>query len=240
MKNKLSIIGMVLFSLLAGLGSALLSLSNSPDLGMAIVKFTLVSMSASYIAQYITGVSLYSNESLLYCNALIGVKRKCNNLTMGGIKRLYIVLCEDLTADFLGFNLALTDGEFAGAIPLVVGKKFVEVEAWYDTTKIDGEMKSGSGFTQGIEFKILGYDKDIVKFQTLLYDTPINLIAQGNDDRLYYIGTKYSPIILDAMLVVPEKGTARKEVTFKGKQDGLQNPPMPLASTVTFDVTVLV
>lgn len=239
MKNKILIIGMVLFSLLAGLGSALLSLSNSPDLGVAMFKFTLVSMSASYIAQYVTGVNLYTSENLTFCQTLVGVKRKCNNVTMGGVKRLYLVLCEDILNEFLSFNLALTAGEYSGAIPLVAGKKFIEIEAWYDSSKIDGEMKSGSGFTQGMEFKVLGYDKDIVKLKASLYETPVNVIAQGNDDRLYYLGQKYVPLMFDAVLVIPEKGTSRKEVTFKAKQDGFQVPVMPLAATVTFEVTAL-
>ena len=241
MKNRtFAIIGMVLFSLLAGAGAFVLSLSNSPEVGMAAVKFGIVSMSVSYLAQYATGVSLYSQDNTLFCTALIGSKRKCNQITTGGIKRLYLALCEDIQTDFLTFNLALTAGEFSGAIPLVPTKKFVEVEAWYDTSKVDGEMKAGGGFTQGLEFKILGYDKDIVKFQTLLYETPVNAIVQGNDDRLYYLGSKYIPLIFDCTMVIPEKGTARKEVTFKAKNDGFNHPVMPLSSTTTFEVTPLV
>ncbi len=239
MKNKLLIIGIVLFSILAGLGSALLSLSNNPDVGSASLKFLVVCMGTSYLLQYATSLNLFS-DSIAYCTVMIGLKRKCNTITMGGIKRLYIVLTEDLLNDFLTFNLAMTTGEFTGAIPLVVGKKFIEVEAWYDTSKIDGEMKAGSGFTQGIEFKVLGYDKDIVKLQTLLYETPVNVIAQGNDGALYYLGQKYVPLMFDAKLVIPEKGTARKEVTFMAKQDGFTTPVFPLSSAVTFAVEPLV
>jgi hypothetical protein len=101
-------------------------------------------------------------------------------------------------------------------------------------------MKSGAGFTQGIEFKVLGYDKEIVKLQTLLYETPVNVIAQGNDGSLYYLGQKYVPLMFDAKLVIPEKGTARKEVTFTAKQDGFTTPVFPLASAVTFEATPLV
>ena len=240
MKNKILILGIVLLSILAGLASATLSLGNNPEIGLASVKFLIVSMGTSYVLQYFTGADLYSNENFLYCTTLVGIKRKCNVVTMGGIKRLYIVLTEDLLSDFLTFNLAMTVGEFTGAIPLVVGKKFIEIEAWYDTSKIDGEMKSGAGFTQGIEFKVLGYDKDIVRLQTLLYETPVNVIAQANDGILYYLGQKYVPLMFDAKLVIPEKGTARKEVTFMAKQDGFNTPVFPLNSAVTFDVTPLV
>jgi hypothetical protein len=241
MKNRaLIILGMIAFSILAGLGAGMLSLQNSPDFGLATVKFGIVTMAVSYLAQWATGISIYMPSSFLGCMPLVGVKRKCNTITTGGIKRLYLVLCEDLANDFLSFNLALTAGEYAAAIPLKDTKKFIEVEAWYDSSKIDGEMKAGGGFTQGLEFKILGYDKDIVKFQALLYETPVNAIAQGNDNKLYYVGAKYTPLMFDAVMMVPEKGTARKEVTFKAKNDGFNHPVMPLAETATFEVEALV
>lgn len=239
MKNNiLKIIGIVLLSVLAAFGAGQLSLQSNPDVPLAIVKGFVVFSSTSYLLSYAFKLNL--DATMLMCTTLIGVKRKCNNVTMGGIKRLYLVLCEDLQNDFLSFSLAMSAGEFSGAIPLVAGKKFIEVEAWYDSTKADGEMKSGTGFTQGLEFKILGYDKDIVKFQALLYETPVNAIIQGNDDRLYYVGSKYIPLMFDTTLVIPEKGTARKEVTFKAKNEGFQHPIMPLGAATTFEVTALI
>ena len=178
--------------------------------------------------------------AVLSCDLTNGLKRKCQNPSMGGVKRLYIFLCEDLTTEFFTYADAMTLGEYAGAIPQVAGKLGVECEAWYDSTKIEGEMKSGGGFTQGIEFKVLGYDKDIVKFMSQLYETPVNIIAQGNDNRLYYIGQKYVPMMFEAKYIIPEKGTARKEVTFMCKQDGFTTPMIPLAASVTFNVAPLV
>lgn len=234
MKNKILTFGIVLISIAVGFFSAL----QSSDVAEALFKFTIVSSGSLYVLQRYSKFEILTG-TYLYCTPLVGLKRKCNKVTMGGIKRLYIVLTEDLASEFITFELALSTGEFAGAIPLVAGKKFVEIEAWYDSSKIDGEMKTGSGFTQGMEFKVLGYDKDIVKLKALLYETPVNVIAQGNDGQLYYLGQKYIPLMFDAKLVVPEKGTARKEVTFSAKQDGFTAPVFPLAATVTFEVTPL-
>ncbi|GAB2798813.1 hypothetical protein GCM10027275_50580 [Rhabdobacter roseus] len=189
--------------------------------------------------QHLAGVSLIEIQGLATA-ALIGIKRKSQNPTMGGAKRLYIVLTEDLEEEFLTYALALTTGEFSGAIPLLDGKKFVELEAWYDSTKFDTEMKIGTGFTQSVEFKFLGYYAETVKLSALLYETPVNVIVQGNDDKLYYIGQKYIPMMFEMKGVMPEKGTSRKETTFTAKQDGMLVPVMPLAATVTFEVAPLV
>lgn len=190
--------------------------------------------------QHLTGSSFLDISGVASCNALVGVKRQCQKLTIGGAKRLYIGLCEDLESEFLNYELAKSAGKFTGAIPLITGKKLIEVEAWYDTTKFDTEMKIGAGFTQSLEFKILGYNAEIVKFSAMLYETPVFMIVQGNDDQLYFIGQKYIPMMVEMKGTLPEKGTARKEATFTAKQDGMMVPVFPLDSTVTFDVEPLV
>jgi hypothetical protein len=234
MKNKILTFGIVLISIAVGFFSAL----QSSDVAEALFKFTIVSSGSLYVFQRYSKFEILTG-TYFYCTPLVGLKRKCNKVTMGGIKRLYLVLTEDLLGDVSSFELALSTGEFNGSIPLKPGKKFVEIEAWYDTSKIDGEMKSGSGFTQGLEFKVLGYDKDIVKLKAMLYETPVNVIAQGNDNQLYYLGQKYIPLMFDAKLTIPEKGTARKEVTFSTKQDGFTAPVFPLNEDCTFEVTPL-
>lgn len=196
---------------------------------------------ATVAVQQLTGFSLFDfSGGLAATLALSGIKRKAQTLTIGGAKRLYIVLCEDLEEEFLTYELLKTAGEFAGTIPLVTGKKFVEVEAWYDSTKFDTEMKIGGGFTQSVEFKILGYGSEGAKLSGLLLETPVNVIVQGNDDKLYYIGQKYIPMMFEMKGTMPEKGTARKETTFMAKQDGMQVPIMPLGDAVVFDTTPLV
>ncbi|WP_254561784.1 hypothetical protein [Dyadobacter diqingensis] len=209
-------------------------ITGNPLMGMASAGLV------GFAGQQLGGFSFNDESGVASCNALIGLKRQCQTLTIGGAKRLYIVLAEDLASEFLTYDLAKTAGEYTGAIPLVATKKFIEVEAWYDTTKFDTEMKLGAGFTQSIEFKILGYGKDIVRFASLLCDTPVNLIVQGNDDKLYYIGQKYIPMMLEMKGTMPEKGTGRKEATFTAKQDGMQVPVFPLASATTFAVEPLV
>lgn len=206
--------------------------------GNALAGFLAASLVTGIVEKF-TSFTILPEECGAYCTALVGLKRKCQTPTMGGAKRLYILLAEDLMNEFLTYDVAKSTGEFSGTIPLVTGKKFVEVEAWYDTTKFDTEMKLGAGFTQSVEFKVIGYDKDIVKLMTLLYEAPVNVVVQGNDDKLYWIGQKYIPMMFETKGVLPEKGTARKEVTFTAKQDGLQVPIFPLASTITLDVTAL-
>jgi hypothetical protein len=200
----------------------------------------LISASAVYLGfQSWTGISLFDINGVISCTAIVGIKRQCQTLTIGGAKRLYIVFTEDLETEFLTYALAKSAGKYTGAIPLKSGKKFIEVEAWYDTTKFDTEMKIGAGFTQGLEFKFLGYNAEIVKFSALMYETPVNFIVQGNDDLLYYIGQKYIPMMVEMKGVLPEKGTARKEATFTSKQDGMQIPVFPLDAGVTFAVEPL-
>jgi len=204
------------------------------------VLFGLAAASATYSGvQAVVGVSLFDMHGVASCTSLIGIKRACQTLTIGGSKRLYIVLTEDLETEFLTYALAKSAGKFTGAIPLKAGKKFIEVEAWYDSTKFDTEMKIGAGFTQGLEYKLLGYNSDIVKHTALLLETPVNFIVQGNDDQLYYIGQKYIPMMVEMKGVLPEKGTARKEATFTAKQDGMQVPVFPLDASVTFEVEPL-
>lgn len=200
----------------------------------------LVGLALASIVSYIAGNSVFDISGVASCTALVGVKRQCQTLTIGGAKRLYIVLAEDLATEFLTYEMAKSAGKFTGAIPLVTGKKFIEVEAWYDTTKFDTEMKIGAGFTQGLEFKFLGYNDLIVRFSALMYETPVCFIVQGNDDRLYFVGSKYIPMMVEMKGVLPEKGTARKEATFTAKQDGMMFPVFPLDSAVTFEVEPLV
>lgn len=196
---------------------------------------------AATVFQKITGVSVFDGRGLVMSIALIGVKRSTQKLNTGGAKKLYIVKTEDLTADVATFALAQSTGEMAtGIIPLVTGKKFVEIEAWYDTTKWDTAMKSGAGFEQGIEFGVLGYNKYIVKLMTLLYDCPVNAIVQGNDGQLYYLGNKDVPFLFEAKGVLPGKGNEKKMVTFSAKQDGLATPVFPINDAVTFEVEALV
>lgn len=220
---------------------ALVMIAASVTLASGNLIAGLAAASAvAFGVQHLTGFALVDMADGAFTTALTGIKRKPQTLTIGGSKRLYIVFCEDILTEFLTYELAKSSGKYTGAIPLVTGKKFIEVEAWYDTTKFDTEMKIGAGFTQSIEFKILGYNDEIVKFSSLLYETPVNLIVQGNDDKLYYVGQKYIPIMLEMKGTMPEKGTARKEATFTGKQDGMQVPVFPLDPTVTFAVEPLV
>ncbi|MPR36534.1 hypothetical protein [Salmonirosea aquatica] len=229
-----------IFKILAGV--ALLMLVATVTVNTGNLMAGLLAGSAATVAtQYLTGFTLFELQGHLGATtALIGIKRKTQMLTIGGAKRLYIVLTEDLLNEFLNYDLVKSAGEFTGAIPLVTGKKFVELEAWYDSTKFDTEMKIGGGYTQSLEFKFLGYNAETVKLSGLLYETPVNFIVQGNDDKLYYIGQKYIPMMCEMKGTMPEKGTARKETTFMAKQDGMQVPIMPLGPAVTFDVTPLV
>ena len=203
--------------------------------GMAAAGITATGFS------WITGHSLFdpSYAGYLQCTTLVGLKRRCQDPSLGGSKRLYIVLAEDLTGDPCTYETAKTTGEIA-TIPLAAGKKFVEIEAWYDTTKWDTEMKAGAGFSQAIDFEYLGYNKDVVKLAALLYETPVNIIVEGNEGSRYYIGSKYVPIMLDMKATSPAKGNAKKQATFSAKNEGYTFPIMPIATQATFQVEALV
>lgn len=196
-------------------------------------------LSGSVGLQVVTGVTLENPEGMFFATALTGIKRKSQNPQLGGSKRLYIILTEDILNEFIDYELIKANGKFSGAIPLAAGKMAVEIEAWYDTLKWDSEMKIGAGFTQGIEFDILGFDAEIAKLMALLYETPVNLIVQGNDNSLYYLGDKYVPLMFEAKTATPAKGTERKRTTFTAKNDGYTHPVCPLANTVTFAVAAL-
>ncbi len=196
-------------------------------------------LSGSVGLQVVTGVTLENPEGMFFATALTGIKRKSQNPQLGGSKRLYIILAEDILNEFIDYELIKTSGKYSGAIPLAAGKMAVEIEAWYDTLKWDGEMKIGAGFTQGIEFDILGYDAEIAKIMALLYETPVNIIVQGNDNSLYYLGNKYVPLMFEAKYGTPPKGTERKKATFTAKNDGYIHPVCPLTNTVTFAVAAL-
>lgn len=193
---------------------------------------------ASLLLQEATGVYLIDANlpAMAFAAPLIGLKRKAQNPQLGGSKRIYLIYTEDLVNDFLKYSDALQTGEHNTPIPVVAGKNFVEIEAWYDSTKWDSGMKPGAGFTQAVEFDVLGYDKDIVRLMALLYETPVNVIVQGNDDTLIYIGQKYVPLMFEMAASSPVKGNAQKKVTFKASNEGFTVPAMTLGPLATFPV----
>jgi hypothetical protein len=168
------------------------------------------------------------------CSPLIGLQHACQKVILGGARRLYMIYARDLENEFLTYDIARTIGFYEGGIPLKAGKGIVEIEAWYDTTKFDTEMKTGAGFTHSLEFKTLGYEADVTRLISLLVDYPVNAIVEGNDGTKYWIGQKHVPLLFEVKALLPEKGTARKEVTFTAKQDGLSVPIMPLGE-IFFD-----
>ncbi|MDR6195914.1 hypothetical protein [Siphonobacter sp. SORGH_AS_0500] len=229
--KKLGLVG-------ASLLSAVLLFLGTGDLFAS----ALAVPASSIILQKVTGISLVEAgfSGLAFTAPLIGLPRKAQNPQLGGSKRLYLVLTEDLEKEFIQYSDVLTTGEYNAPIPLLAGKKFVEIEAWYDTTKWDTGMKPGAGFTQSVEFEVLGYNKDIAKLMALLYETGVNVIAQGNDDTLIYLGQKYVPLMFEVAAQSPVKGNAQKKVTFKAANEGFMVPAMPLGPLATFAVTPLV
>lgn len=162
------------------------------------------------------------------CNSLIGLGHKCNGAGIGGARRLYMINARDMDRDLITYEQAVQYGFFSGGIPLKPGKGIVEIEAWYDSTKFDTEMKIGAGFTHALEFKHLGYEDDVVRLISILKDYPVNAIVEGNDGIKYWLGQKHVPLLFEVKAVMPEKGSSRKEVTFSAKQDGLSVPVIPL------------
>lgn len=227
-------IGLVIASFIA----AITVLLTTNDVFAAAI--TLPGSSAAL--QLVTGVSLHEAgfSGMAFTLPLVGLKRQSQNPQLGGSKRIYIVLTEHLEKEFLKYKDLIKTGEWNAPIPLLAGKKFIEIEAWYDSTKWDAGMKPGAGFTQSLEFDVLGYNKFIVKVMLLLYETPVNVIIQGNDDTLNYYGNKYVPLMFEVAGSSPVKGNAQKKVTFKAANEGFTMPAIPLGPLATFEVEALV
>ncbi|WP_428657565.1 hypothetical protein [Runella sp.] len=178
------------------------------------------------------------------CLALTGLRRKCGPKP-GGMKRLYIAPVEyfqDL--EYPTYDDAVT-GEITDPIPLIATptpKKFIEIQAAYDTTKWGFASKGKSGnqsFEQNITFDYYGIDKDSVSLVARLLNTPCVIIARGNNNINYFIGSLDVPLEFEINADSGAKGSDPQKITFMAKNDGFMFPVIPLNATATFAVEPL-
>lgn len=178
------------------------------------------------------------------CLAVTGLRRKCGPKP-GGNKRLYIAPVEYFQdVEFPTYDMAVT-GEIAGPIPLLAtpsAKKFIEIQAAYDTTKWGFASKGKSGnqsFEQNIAFDFYGVDKDSVSLVARLLNTPCVIIARGNNNINYFVGSVDVPLEFEITADSGGKGSDPQKISFAAKNDGFMFPVIPLGTLATFAVDPL-
>jgi hypothetical protein len=177
------------------------------------------------------------------CLPLIGLRRKCGPKP-GGNKRLYLSIVDDFDdVEFPTYDMLATSGKITGTtIPLLAEKKFIEIQAAYDTTKwgFSSKGKIGSqSFEQNATFEINGIDEDSLKLATRFLNRPILLIAKGNNNKMYLVGSIDNPLELEMTGDSGAKGTDPQKITFTAKNDGYMTPPAILDSTVVIPIEAL-
>lgn len=178
------------------------------------------------------------------CLALTGLRRKCGPKP-GGNKRLYIAPVENFQdIEFPTYDDAVA-GEITDPIPLIStpsAKKFIEIQAAYDTSKWGFASKGKSGnqsFEQNIAFDFYGIDVDSTKLVARLLNTPCVIIARGNNNVNYFVGSLDVPLEFEISADSGAKGSDPQKISFTAKNDGFMFPVIPLNATATFAVDPL-
>lgn len=181
---------------------------------------------------------------ILGCTALVGIRRKCGPKP-GGNKRLYIAPVENFQdIEFPTYDMAIA-GEITGAIPLIstpTQKKFIEIQAAYDTNKWGFASKGKAGnqsFEQNISFEVYGMDKDSISLVAKLLNNPCVIIARGNNNINYFVGSIDVPLEFEIQADSGAKGTDPQKIAFTAKNDGFMFPVIPMATAATFAVEPL-
>lgn len=173
--------------------------------------------------------------------ALTGIRRKTGPKP-GGNKRLYLCPIDYLEdEEFPTYDDAVA-GEITDPIPLITGKKFIEIQAAYDTSKWGFASKGKSGnqsFEQNITFDVYGIDKDSIALASRLLNRPCVLIARGNNNINYFVGSIDVPLELEISGDSGAKGSDPQKITFTAKNDGFMFPAIPLSNTSTFAIDPL-
>lgn len=177
------------------------------------------------------------------CLPLLGLRRKCGPKP-GGNKRLYIAGVEDFDdVEFPTYDMLATSGKITGpTIPLSTTKKFIEIQAAYDTTKwgFSSKGKVGSqSFEQNITFEVNGIDEDSLKLATRFLNRPLLIVAKGNNNKMYLVGSVDNPLELEMTGDSGAKGTDPQKITFTAKNDGYMTPPAILDTTVVIPIDAL-
>lgn len=201
------------------------------------------SQSVADFVQYHNPFSEEKNDAapVMGLVALVGIRRK-SGPKPGGNKRLYICpidLLED--EEFPTYDDAVA-GEITDPIPLIATKKFTEIQAAYDTNKWGFASKGKSGnqsFEQSVAFDVYGIDKDSISLVAKLLNRPCVIIARGNNNINYFVGSIDVPLEFEIQGDSGGKGSDPQKITFAAKNDGFMFPVIPLGSAATFAVEPL-
>lgn len=176
--------------------------------------------------------------------ALTGIRRK-GGPKPGGNKRLYICPIDHFQdIEFPTYDDALA-GEITDPIPLIstpTPLKFTEIQASYDTSKWGFASKGKSGnqsFEQNVSFDVYGIDKDTISLVAKLLNNPCVIIARGNNNINYFVGSIDVPLEFEIQGDSGAKGSDPQKITFSAKNDGFMFPVIPLGTAATFAVTPL-
>lgn len=173
--------------------------------------------------------------------ALTGIRRKTGPKP-GGNKRLYICPIDQLEdEEFPTYAMAVA-GEITDPIPLLAGKKFTEIQAAYDTNKWGFASKGKTGnqsFEQNIGFEVYGIDKDSISLVANLLNRPCVIIALGNNNLKYFVGSIDVPLEFEIQADSGAKGSDPQKIAFTAKNDGFMFPVIPLGTGATFAIEPL-
>jgi hypothetical protein len=207
-----------------------------PEFCKALVVFALF-----MLLQELADLALQAGPAILGCLALTGIRRKCGPRP-GGNKRLYLCPVENFQdVEFPTYDMA-TAGEITVPIPVITGKKFIEIQATYDSTKWGFASKGKTGnqsFEQNISFEVSRLDKESIALASRLLNNPVVIIAVSNTGIPFFLGSTEVPLELEIGGDSGAKGTDPTKMTFTCKNDGYMFPAIPLADTAIFAIEPL-
>jgi hypothetical protein len=211
---------------------------------LSIAIFAVMGVvSIATIDEYLVDFASSAGVISASCLPLVGLRRKCGPKP-GGNKRLYLApadFFEDV--EFPTYTMLSTSGKITGTtIPLLEDMEFIEIQAAYDTTKwgFSSKGKIGSqSFEHNATFEVNGIDADSVRLATLFLNRPILIIAKGNNNTMYLVGSIDNPLELELTADSGAKGTDPQKITFTAKNDGYMTPIAPLDSAVVIPITPL-
>ena len=249
MKNLIKILALSLLFL--GIAPQI-EAQNVPPPKVEIVAQGTESISVAYVKTEI-GARVHSHNpfseqkstnginEILALTALTGIRRKTGPKP-GGNKRLYICPIDQLEdEEFPTYAMAVA-GEITDPIPLITGKKFTEIQAAYDTNKWGFASKGKTGnqsFEQNVAFDIYGIDKDSISLVANLLNRPCVIVALGNNNIKYFVGSIDVPLEFEIQADSGAKGSDPQKITFSAKNDGFMFPVIPLGTGATFAIEPL-
>lgn len=211
---------------------------------LSIALFSVLALAGivtlnGHISDFVTSAGVISAS----CLPLIGIRRKCGPKP-GGNKRLYLAVVDDFDdVEFPTYDMLATNGKIIGTtIPLLEEKKFIEIQAAYDTTKWGFASKGKVGnqaFEQNVTFDVNGIDEESIKLSTRLLNRPLIILAKGNNNKMYLVGSIDNPLELEISADSGAKGTDAQKITFTAKNDGYMTPIAPVDAAVVIPIEPL-